>query len=84
MPQERYNTQWVRENHVGLVLPNFRHLRQAVNQMASQLDEFRARIANVQNCAVFEIPQILAGILDAQQSPRRVLARCSQRNVAYH
>jgi UDP-N-acetylglucosamine:LPS N-acetylglucosamine transferase len=66
MPQERYNIQWIRENRAGLVLPSYRNLHRAVTEMAIRLDEFRSSIASMRNRAVFEIPGILAGILEAQ------------------
>ena len=63
MPQERYNTQWVRENHYGLVLPSFRAIAPAVRELTARLEEFRARLRRLDNQAVFEIPQILGHIL---------------------
>src|ERR1700722_3507647 len=76
MPQERYNTQWVRENQFGLVVPSFRALRPAVQELAERLGEFRANLRSVNNRAVFEIPQILAGILEARLArPGRLAAR---------
>jgi len=75
MPQERYNAQWVQENRVGLVLPSFRSIRSAVKQLGGQLAEFRSTIAHIQNRAVFEVPEILAGILNATQPVRRQSAR---------
>jgi len=65
MPQERYNTQWVRENQFGLVVPSFRAIRSAVQDLSERLGEFRAHLRTVNNYAVFEIPRILDQILDA-------------------
>jgi UDP-N-acetylglucosamine:LPS N-acetylglucosamine transferase len=75
MPQERYNTQWVRENNVGLVLPSFRPIRSAVQQLGGRLEEFRAALRQIQNRAVFEVPSILSGILNAAKQVRRQVAR---------
>jgi UDP-N-acetylglucosamine:LPS N-acetylglucosamine transferase len=69
MPQERYNTQWVEENGVGLVLESFRAVRPAVWELTARLGEFRRRIAAIQNRAIFEIPQILERIFRSNQSP---------------
>ena len=33
LPQERYNAEWVRENGVGMVLPNFRGIARAVDRL---------------------------------------------------
>ena len=71
MPQERYNTHWVDENGVGLVLESFRIVRPAVTELTARLDEFRARIARIENRAIFEIPQILERILTGDGIPER-------------
>jgi len=63
MPQERYNTDWVRDHGLGLVLSSFRKIAPAVHELATRLDEFSARVRQVRNRAVFEIPEILARIL---------------------
>lgn len=67
MPQERYNTVWVQEQQIGIVLRSFRSIRHAVAEMVAQLDAYRARVRLLENRAVFEIPDILAGILAQAQ-----------------
>ena len=75
MPQERYNADWILENGVGVVLPNFRNIVSAVEQLLepATLAHYRARCAMLKNEAVFEIPgyfeQILAGMENAVSSP---------------
>ena len=64
MPQERYNTDWVRELGVGLVLPSFGKIADAVAEMTQRLPAFRERLRSVRNRAVFEVPEILAAILE--------------------
>jgi UDP-N-acetylglucosamine:LPS N-acetylglucosamine transferase len=64
MPQERYNAEWVQQNGVGVVLDSFRSVREGVYEVIRNLDAFRARIACIENRAVFEIPEIIAGMLD--------------------
>jgi hypothetical protein len=64
IPQERYNADWVLEREVGVVLRNFRGIRGAVDQVLSSLGGLRANVARIQNRAVFEIPEILAGVLE--------------------
>ncbi|HEY2017552.1 MAG TPA: glycosyltransferase [Bryobacteraceae bacterium] len=68
MPQERYNTEWIREQGVGLVLPNFRGIAPAVEQLLdpSNYSRFRGATERLHNRAVFEIPDILEGILAGQ------------------
>src|SRR5579863_1699806 len=64
LPQERYNADWVLERRAGVVLPNFRGIRSAVTKLLGTLDEYRANVAKIENRAVFEIPEILGGILE--------------------
>ena len=61
LPQERYNAVWVREQGVGLVLPNFRGIREAVGRLLEPATyrRFRAATERLENRAVFEIPEIL-------------------------
>jgi hypothetical protein len=63
MPQERYNTRWVREHGLGLVLPSFKGVRSAVQTLLADMDRFRDNVQRIDNRAVFEVPQILSGIL---------------------
>ena len=65
LPQERYNAEWVRERGVGMVLPNFRGVREAVTEMLRSLDKYRARVADIENRAVFEIPDILERLMSS-------------------
>lgn len=84
MPQERYNTQWVRENNAGLVLPSYRNLRRAVSEMCARLDEFRLSLAQFQNRAVFEIPPMLDAIMDAPCPVRRLSAASRPALISLH
>jgi hypothetical protein len=63
LPQERYNADWVRERQAGIVLPSFRGIQDAVKELLSSLDSYRASVAQIENRAVFEIPEILAKIV---------------------
>jgi UDP-N-acetylglucosamine:LPS N-acetylglucosamine transferase len=66
LPQERYNADWVREEGVGIVLPNFRGIEGALARLllGDSMAVMRKRIGGrIQNRAVFEVPQMLAGIL---------------------
>ncbi|MDE1949928.1 MAG: galactosyldiacylglycerol synthase, partial [Burkholderiales bacterium] len=70
MPQERYNTDWVREQGVGLVLPGFNTLADAVPKLIAQLPQLRERVHRLDNRAVFEVPELLARLLAARVRPR--------------
>ena len=65
LPQERYNTDWVREKGVGLVLKSFRDIDLAVQELLEPANfaRFRANAAAIKNRAVFEIPDILESLL---------------------
>jgi glycosyl transferase family 28 len=65
LPQERYNTEWVKEKRVGIVLENFKQIVPGVRQMLdpATLAEFRKNVASLNNRAIFEIPEILAKLL---------------------
>lgn len=60
MPQERFNTRWVREQGVGLVVPSLKALPAAVDELLADLGARRARVHAIRNQAVYEVPQILA------------------------
>src|ERR1700690_3737814 len=53
MPQERYNTDWVRDHGLGMVLRSFRNIAPAVRELCGRLDEFSARVRRIENRAVF-------------------------------
>jgi hypothetical protein len=65
LPQERYNTEWVKEKKVGIVLKNFREIVPGVKLLLGdgKLSEFRANTEALHNRAIFEIPEIFAKLL---------------------
>jgi len=65
LPQERYNTEWVKEKRVGIVLRNFREIVEGVKQLMepAALEEFRRNVAGLENRAIFEVPEIFAKLL---------------------
>jgi UDP-N-acetylglucosamine:LPS N-acetylglucosamine transferase len=66
LPQERYNADWVLENEVGLVLPNFRDIDKAVALLIEPetLARYRRNATAMKNQAVFEISVFLKKILE--------------------
>jgi spore coat polysaccharide biosynthesis predicted glycosyltransferase SpsG len=66
LPQERYNAEWVTEKRVGIVLKSFRDVAEGVRQMLepARLAEFRKNVAALNNRAIFEIPEILAKLME--------------------
>jgi 1,2-diacylglycerol 3-beta-galactosyltransferase len=64
LPQERYNADWIRENHIGIVLPDFREIARAVDELLAPAaySQFRDATGRLENRAVFEIPDVLERI----------------------
>jgi len=67
--QERYNTEWLIENEVGIVLRNFRHIDKAVAELIQpqNLARYQANAAALDNQAVFEVVSILDKIQKSEQ-----------------
>jgi UDP-N-acetylglucosamine:LPS N-acetylglucosamine transferase len=67
LPQERYNTEWVRERDVGIVLTSFQEIEHAIRELLKpgKLAQMKGRISTMHNRAVFEIPEILDGLLQS-------------------
>ncbi|HXH66069.1 MAG TPA: glycosyltransferase [Candidatus Limnocylindrales bacterium] len=65
LPQERFNTEWVKEKKVGVVLESFGNVLSGVQQMleTAKLSEFRQNVAAQNNRAIFEIMEIVEQLL---------------------
>jgi 1,2-diacylglycerol 3-beta-galactosyltransferase len=65
LPQERYNTEWVKEKRVGIVLKDFDDIVSGAQQMLQpgQLAEFRRNVEKLDNRAIFEVAEIFAKLL---------------------
>jgi len=59
MPQERWNTEWIREQGLGLVLGGFAGVRAGVQELVADLPRWRARVAQVRNQALYEVAALL-------------------------
>jgi 1,2-diacylglycerol 3-beta-galactosyltransferase len=72
LPQERYNADWVREQGLGLVLPGFRGIARAVDELLDpdRWAGFRSATERQNNRAVFEIPDMLERILRESEAGR--------------
>jgi len=79
MPQERWNTEWVRSQGLGIVKRSFREVGAAVDELLAGLPAFQARVRSVHNRAVFEVPQIVEQLLQARAANGEAAAagRCS-------
>src|ERR1700731_530356 len=65
LPQERYNAEWVKEKEVGIVLENFRNVAEGVKKIVepATLARLKNNVKALNNRALFEIPEILAGLM---------------------
>lgn len=55
MPQERYNTVWVRENQLGKVIASLHELSGAVDELVHELPMYQRQVQKINNQAVFEV-----------------------------
>lgn len=69
MPQERFNTDWVRMQDLGVVLPGFGAVRDGVAQLLARLPALRANVARLDNRALFELPPLLARLVGDGHAP---------------
>ncbi len=72
LPQERYNTEWVTEKHVGIVIKSFADVVPAVRQLLEpgRLTALRENVGALHNRAVFEIADFLSMLVSAQSDLR--------------
>ena len=70
MPQERYNTEWVREQGVGIVASSMAELTSALAQLLATLPQLRAATRRVHNRAVFEVIGLFARQLAQAAQPQ--------------
>ena len=65
LPQERYNTEWVKEKKVGIVLRSFDEIVSGVKELfePGKLRELQANVSRLENRAIFEIPEIFGKLL---------------------
>jgi Glycosyltransferase family 28 C-terminal domain len=77
LPQERYNTEWVKQNRVGIVLHHFTEIVGGVQQLLQpgKLAELRRNTRALNNRAIFEIPEIFAELLGERVAEGQLLAR---------
>jgi hypothetical protein len=66
MPQERYNATWLEARQLGIVLRDFKNIAAAARHLLAdgRLESFRENAKRLGNRAVYEIPDMFAGILE--------------------
>jgi hypothetical protein len=66
LPQERYNAEWVTEKKVGIVVPSFRDIASAVQNLLEPeaFNQFQRNVSAYSNRALAEVPVILDRMWD--------------------
>jgi len=79
MVQERFNTDWIAQNRLGIVLPSFRQIASAISTMldCEQFLRIRANVEACRNRAVFEIPEILEALISRHRAANSRFGRDS-------
>ncbi len=85
LAHERYNADWLLEQGAGLVIGSFSGIAGAVRQLLSpdEYPRYRQAAAATRNNAVFEIPDLLDGIL-SQRTNRTLLPQNLSNRAAIH
>ncbi len=67
MVQERFNTDWIRAEGLGMVLRSFGEIERGLAPIldAQQMAGFRTRVSALNNRAVFEIPDIIDSLISS-------------------
>lgn len=63
MPQERWNTEWVKSQHLGCVVPSFAKIGLAVDGVVTNLQQLQQNVARLDNQAIFEAVHVLRQIM---------------------
>lgn len=71
LPQERYNADWIRGQQVGIVVGRLSGIAAAVIELLDpeNFSRYRSNAVAFRNHAVFEIPELLRGIVKKRKSP---------------
>jgi 1,2-diacylglycerol 3-beta-galactosyltransferase len=63
MPQERFNTDWVSQQGVGVVIKRYADLPRGLLTLFEQMTHIRARVAALRNNAAREVTALMADAL---------------------
>ena len=77
MPQERYNTEWVAEKGVGIVVDDFKKIAPAVERLTepAAFQQFRQNAASYSNRALNEVSEIHEKCYAGTRTPEELLAQ---------
>lgn len=82
MPQERWNTEWVRQQGLGVVLRRYADVADGVSRVLRDLPALQARVRAVRHDAVFEVPGLLAQWLPTAAPTSTTVRAASAAEVA--
>ncbi|WP_045054795.1 MGDG synthase family glycosyltransferase [Aliterella atlantica] len=73
---ELYNTVWVEQNEVGIVIPNFSQIGKAVEQFLQPetFARYQANVADINNRAIFEISDFIQNLFATHSLTEGALA----------
>ena len=69
LPQERFNTDWVKRHGVGVVVSGFDEIREALAEVRTNACALQSHIARLENTAAEEVPQVLARLIAGSEQP---------------
>lgn len=71
MVQERYNTEWIAQKDLGVVLPSFSDIATGIAALldSQRMARFRMQVGALDNRAVFEIPEMLDTVIARYARP---------------
>ena len=75
MPQERFNTDWVRDQGLGQVVSSTAQIPGAVSEVIANLAPFRKAVAQLRNRALFEVVRTLEDIITPSVCPQSLYAQ---------
>ena len=69
MPQERWNTDWVRQQQLGVVMGAFTSVRAGVLELLQDLPRWQAAVGRLRNGALFEVADLLRSVAHGERPP---------------
>jgi 1,2-diacylglycerol 3-beta-galactosyltransferase len=69
----------VEENRVGIVVRGFREVVKAVTQLleGGRLEDYRRNAAAIRNRAVYEVPEIMAKVMELGPAAKQIEAQAA-------
>lgn len=82
LTQEKYAADWLKENQVGISVRSFKGILQAVETMIEpeNFARYKEKLQQLENRAVFELPQVLERILEKARSEHGLAGSSASRN----